>query len=146
LRTVDQSQYINRIRSFDYDVITSGWGQSESPGNEQRNFWSSAAADRQGSRNLIGLKNPVIDALIEKIVAARDRKSVITATRALDRVLLWGHYVIPQWHLKFDRIAYWDIFGRSAKNPKYGVDFMSWWIDPAKVASLESRKKSAKEK
>ena len=117
LRTVDQSQYINRIRGFDYDVITSGWGQSESPGNEQRDFWSSAAAGRQGSRNLIGLKDPVIDALIEKIVAARDRKSVITATRALDRVLLWGHYVIPQWHLKFDRIAYWDIFGRSAKIP-----------------------------
>ena len=146
LRTVDQSQYINRIRAFDYDVITSGWGQSESPGNEQRDFWSSAAADRHGSRNLIGIKNPVIDALIEKIVAARSRKSVITATRALDRVLLWGHYVIPQWHLKFDRIAYWDIFGRPAKDHKYGVDFMSWWIDPAKAASLDSRKKSAKEK
>ena len=145
LRTVDQSQYINRTRAFDYDVITSGWGQSESPGNEQRDFWSSAAADRPGSRNLIGIKNPVIDALIEKIVAARDRKSLVTATRALDRVLLWGHYVIPQWHLKFDRIAYWDIFGRP-KDPKYGVDFMSWWIDPAKAASLDSRRKSAKKK
>ncbi len=127
-------------------MIASGWGESESPGNEQRDFWSSAAADRPGSRNLIGLKNPVIDALIEKIVAARDRKSVITATRALDRVLLWGHYVIPQWHLKFDRIAYWDIFGRPAKDPKYGVDFMSWWVDSAKAASLDSRRKSAKGK
>ena len=144
MRTVDQSQYINRIRSFDYDMITSGWGQSESPGNEQRDFWSSAAADRPGSRNLIGLKDPVVDALIDKIVAARDRKSLVTATRALDRVLLWGHYVIPQWHLKFDRIAYWDIFGRPANDPKYGVDFMSWWIDPAKAASLDSRKKPAK--
>ena len=146
IRTVDQSQYINRVRAFDYDMVTSGWGQSESPGNEQRDFWSAAAADRPGSRNLIGIKDSVIDALIEKIVAARDRKSVITATRALDRVLLWGHYVIPQWHLKFDRIAYWDIFGRPAKDPRYGVDFMSWWIDPAKAASLDSRKKSAKEK
>ncbi len=146
LRTVDQSQYINRIRAFDFDMITSGWGQSESPGNEQRDFWSSTAADRPGSRNLIGLDDLVIDELIEKIVAARDRKSLITATRALDRVLLWGHYVVPQWHLKFDRIAYWDMFGRPAKDPKYGVDFMSWWIDPAKAASLDSRKKSAKEK
>ena len=145
LRTVDQSQYINRIRTFDYDVITSGWSQSESPGNEQRDFWSSAAADRPGSRNLIGIKDSVIDALIENIVTARDRRSLVTATRALDRVLLWRHYVIPQWHLKFDRIAYWDKFGRPTKDPKYGADFMSWWIDPAKVASLDSRKKSTKQ-
>ncbi len=146
MRTVDQSQYINRIRAFDYEVITSGWGQSASPGNEQRDFWSSAAADRPGSRNLMGLKNPVVDALIEKIVAARERKSLVTATRSLDRVLSWGHYVIPQWHLTFDRIAYWDIFGRPARDPKYGVDFMSWWFDKAKAASLDSRKKLAKGK
>jgi len=143
IRAVDQSQYVNRVRAFDYDMIASGWGQSESPGNEQRDFWSSKAAGRPGSRNLIGLEDEVIDALIENIVAARDRKSVITATRALDRVLLWGHYVIPQWHLKFNRIAYWDMFGRPAKDPKYGVDFTSWWIDPVKVAALDSREKSA---
>jgi microcin C transport system substrate-binding protein len=135
VRTVDQSQYINRIRSFDFDMIVGGAGQSESPGNEQRDYWSSAAADRQGSQNTIGIKNPAVDALIEKIVDARDRDSLVTATRALDRVLLWNHYVIPQWHVQIDRIAYWDKFG-IPKHPKYGADTMSWWIDPAKEAAL----------
>jgi microcin C transport system substrate-binding protein len=138
VRTVDQSQYINRIRSFDYDMIVGGAGQSESPGNEQRDYWSSDAADREGSRNSIGIKNPAVDALVEKIVDAPDRKSLVAATRALDRVLLWNHYVIPQWHVRTDRIAYWNKFG-IAKHPAYGVDPMSWWIDPAKEAAL-SRK------
>lgn len=136
VRTIDQSQYINRLRSFDFDMIVGGAGQSESPGNEQRDFWSSAAADRQGSRNTIGIKNPAVDALIEKIVDAPDRESLVAATRALDRVLLWNHYVIPQWHVRIDRIAYWNKFG-IPKHPKYGVDTMSWWIDPAREAALE---------
>jgi microcin C transport system substrate-binding protein len=140
IRTVDQSQYINRIRSFDYDVIVGGAGQSDSPGNEQRDYWSSAAADREGSRNSIGVKNPAVDALIEKIVDAKDRKSLVHATRALDRVLSWNHYVIPQWHVRIDRIAYWDKFG-IPKHPKYGVDTMSWWIDPAKEAALSQNGK-----
>ena len=139
VRTVDQSQYINRIRGFDFDMIVGGAGQSESPGNEQRDYWSSAAADRQGSRNTIGIRNPAVDALIEKIVDAPDRGSLVTATRALDRVLLWNHYVIPQWHVQIDRIAYWDKFG-IPKHPKYGTDTMSWWIDPAKEAALKIRK------
>lgn len=138
-RTVDQSQYINRIRSFDFDMIVSGFGQSESPGNEQRDFWSSEAAGRQGSRNVIGIQNPAVDALIEKIIDARDRKSLITATRALDRVLLWNHYVIPQWHVRNDRIAYWDKFG-IPKHPKYGADAMSWWIDEEKASALRRKK------
>ena len=141
VRTVDQSQYINRLRSFDYDMIVGGAGQSESPGNEQRDYWSSAAADRQGSRNTIGIKNPAIDALIDKIVDAQDRKSLVTATRALDRVLQWNHYVIPQWHVRIDRIAYWDRFGIST-HPKYGADVMSWWIDPAKDAALKNGNKN----
>ncbi len=136
VRTVDQSQYINRIRAFDFDMIVGGAGQSESPGNEQRDYWSSAAADRQGSQNTIGIKNPAVDALIEKIIDAPDRESLVAATRALDRVLLWNHYVIPQWHVRIDRIAYWDKFG-IPKHPKYGADTMSWWIDPAKEAALE---------
>lgn len=140
VRTVDQSQYINRIRAFDFDMSIYSAGQSESPGNEQRDYWSSAAADRAGSRNVIGIKNPAIDALIEKIVKARDRKSLVTATRALDRVLLWNHYVIPQWHVRIDRIAYWDKFGIS-KHPKYGADTMSWWIDPAKEAAIKNGNK-----
>ena len=141
VRTVDQSQYINRVRGFEFDMIISSFGQSESPGNEQRDYWSSAAADRPGSRNLIGIKSPAVDALIEKIVDAKDRKSLVDATRALDRVLLWGHYVVPQWHVRIDRLAYWNRFG-IPEHAKYGADSMSWWIDPVKDAALkQSRKK-----
>lgn len=136
VRTVDQSQYINRIRAFDFDMIVSSFGQSESPGNEQRDYWSSAAAERPGGRNVIGIKDPAIDALIEKIVDAKDRKSLIHTTRALDRVLLWNHFVVPQWHVRISRMAWWDKFG-IPKHPKYGVDTMSWWIDPAKQAALK---------
>ena len=136
VRTVDQSQYINRIRAFDFDMIVWSFGQSESPGNEQRDYWSSAAAERPGGRNVIGIKDPAIDALVEKIVDAKDRKSLIHATRALDRVLLWNHFVIPQWHVRISRMAWWDKFG-IPKHPKYGVDPMSWWIDPAKEAALK---------
>ena len=140
IRTVDPAQYQNRIRGFDFDMTFTGFGQSESPGNEQRDFWSSAAAGRPGSRNLIGIKSPAIDALIEKIVAATDRKSLVNSTRALDRVLRAGHYLIPGWHIRSDRIAYWDKFGRPARTPGYGVGFMTWWIDPAKESSLGKRK------
>lgn len=141
VRTVDQSQYINRIRSFDYDMIIGGAGQSESPGNEQRDYWSSDAADREGSRNTIGIRNPAVDALIDRIVDAPDRKSLVAATRALDRVLLWNHYAIPQWHVRMDRLAYWDRFG-IPKHPKYGADVMSWWVDPAKDAALKNGNKN----
>ena len=137
IRNVDPSQYINRRRKFDFDALITTFGQSESPGNEQRDYWSSEAADRPGSRNLLGLKDDAVDALVEKIVAARDRKSLVVATRALDRVLLWNHLVVPQWHIRYDRIAYWNKFGRPEKNPKYGVDFFSWWVDPEKDKALE---------
>ncbi len=142
IRTVDPAQYQNRLRDFDFDVVITGWGQSESPGNEQRDFWSSAAADRPGSRNIAGIKDPAINSLIEKIVAATTRKGVITATRALDRVLRWGHYVIPTWHIRKQRLAWWNKFGRPGVVPKYGVDFMSWWIDPAREAELVKRKQA----
>ena len=135
-RTVETAQYRRRTDTFDYDMIVGGAGQSESPGNEQRDYWTSAAADREGSRNTIGIKNPAVDALVEKIVDAKDRSSLVAATRALDRVLLWNHYVIPQWHVRYDRIAYWDRFG-IPKHPKYGVDTMSWWVDPAKAAAVD---------
>ncbi len=141
IRVVDSSQYINRLRAFDFDMVVTGWGQSESPGNEQRGFWSSEAAGREGSRNLVGIRNPVVDALIEKLIAAPDRANLVAATRALDRVLLWNHYVVPHWHIRFDRVAYWDKFGKPAKSPKYGNDFLSWWIDPARAASIEERKR-----
>ncbi len=137
VRTVDQSQYVNRVRSFDFDMIVGGAGQSESPGNEQRDYWSSAAADRQGSRNVGGIKNPAIDALVEKIVDARNRKEVIAASRALDRVLSWNHYVIPHWHIRADRLVRWDRFG-VPRHPKYGPDVMSWWVDAAKDRALRT--------
>lgn len=140
MRTVDSAQYIARLRAFDYDMIFSGWGQSNSPGNEQRSFFSSQAADNPASRNWIGLKSPAVDKLIDAVIYAPDRDQLITATRALDRALTWGYYLIPGWHLPADRVAYWDKFGRPDKNPKNGVDFMAWWIDPAKAAKLAGTK------
>ena len=138
VRTVDTAQYQSRLDTFDFDMIITTFRQSFSPGNEQRDFWGSAAADRNGGRNLAGIKDPVIDALIEEIVGAPDRPSLVAATRALDRVLLWGHYVIPQYYVPIDRLAYWDKFGRPAKDPKFGVDIFSWWIDPEKLAKVEA--------
>jgi microcin C transport system substrate-binding protein len=143
VRTVDPAQYQNRIDGFDFDMIVGSFGQSLSPGNEQRDFWGSAAADVQGGRNLIGIKNPVVDALVDKIIQAPSREALIAATRALDRVLLWNHYVIPQWHIRTTRIAYWDKFERPAEDPKYGVDLMTWWIDEDRVAEVEAEQEEA---
>ena len=139
VRTVDTAQYQNRLDQFDFDMVVTTWGQSLSPGNEQRNFWSSEAADTPGSRNLAGIKDPVVDYLIDKIITAPSREALVAATRALDRVLLWGHYVIPHWHIRVTRIAYWNKFSRPEVIPKYGLDLFTWWIDPVKVAALERR-------
>ena len=138
VRTVDTSQYQSRQDSFDYDMIVTTFRQSFSPGNEQRDFWGSASADLSGGRNLAGIKDPVVDALIEKIITAPNRDSLIAATRALDRVLLWGFYVIPQFYVPVDRLAFWDKFGRPETRPKFGVDTFSWWIDPQKLSRVES--------
>ncbi|MGI9353830.1 MAG: extracellular solute-binding protein [Rhizobiaceae bacterium] len=138
-RIVDTSQYIQRINNFDYDVISHGVRQSESPGNEQREYWSSGAADQPGSRNYSGINNPVIDGLIEKLIFAKDREELVALTRALDRLLLHGYYVVPHWHLDVDRVAYWDKFGiPRPQPPRQGHDPYSWWIDPAKEAALEA--------
>jgi microcin C transport system substrate-binding protein len=141
VRTVDASQYRRRTDSFDYDMILSSFGESDSPGNEQRDYWGSEAAGRDGSRNAIGLKDPAIDALVGLLIASPDRKTLVTRTRALDRALLWGHYLVPNWYIGADRIAYWDKFGRPAVIPKNGVlvQLDAWWIDPAKAARFESR-------
>ena len=143
LRIVDASQYVNRTRNFDFDAITAVLSQSLSPGNEQRDFFSSAAADTPGSRNLSGIKNPVVDALIERVIFADNREDLIAATHALDRVLLWNFYVVPQWHLPEVWIAYWNKFGIPEKQPAYsGVDTNSWWIDPAKEEALAAKYRS----
>jgi len=139
VRTVDTSQYRRRTDSFDYDMIVGGFPQSESPGNEQRDYWSSESAKREGSRNALGLADPVVDELVDGVIAAPDRKSLVVRTRALDRVLLWGHYVVPNWYIGSDRIAYWDKFGKPTVVPKDGVQVDAWWVDAAKAARLESR-------
>ena len=139
VRTVDSSQYEKRIEDFDYDMVVGSFGQSLSPGNEQRNYWSSAAANRPGTRNLAGIQNPVIDDLVELVITAPDRDSLVQRTRALDRALLWGFYVVPQWHIPYDRIAFWDRYGRPDVIPLQGVQIDAWWIDKAKDAALGRR-------
>ncbi|MBM3108749.1 ABC transporter substrate-binding protein [Pseudomonas sp. V1] len=130
IRRVDVSQYINRLRSRDFDMIVGGFPQSNSPGNEQREFWQSAAADNPGSRNFIGLKDPAIDVLVEDLINANSRQSLIEACRALDRVLQWGFYVIPNWHIKTWRVAYWNHIGHPKVSPKYDIGINTWWIKP----------------
>lgn len=134
IRLVDTSQYINRLRSFDFDIVVSGFGQSSSPGNEQRNYWHSSVADQEGSRNLLGIKNPAVDYLVDQLIQAPDREQLVLRTRALDRVLQWNHYVIPQYHINKYRIAYWDKFAMPAQRPRYDLGFNTWWSKAAEDA------------
>ncbi|WP_244483668.1 extracellular solute-binding protein [Methylobacterium sp. Leaf91] len=136
LRVIDQAQYQNRLRGFDFDVTTSSWGQSLSPGNEQREYWGSAAADKQGSRNLIGIKDPAIDTLIERVIFAKDRPGVLAATHALDRVLLAHNFVVPQWASNVWRTLRWNRFAHPATLPLYGSSGFptTWWYDEALAA------------
>lgn len=141
VRIVDPAQYENRLRNFDFDVITASWPESLSPGNEQREFWSSQTADVPGSRNLIGVRDPAVDALIERVIFATSRDELVAATRALDRVLLWNFYVIPQWTYGKERTARWDRYSHAAQLPLYGAaDFPGgWWWDAAKAAKTPRR-------
>ena len=142
VRTIDSAQYQKRLETFDFDMVVKTFSQSLSPGNEQRNFWGSDAADTNGSRNIIGIKNPVIDMLIEKVITAKDREDLITSTKALDRALLWNHYVIPQWHISSYRTLYWDIFDKPKIRPKYSLGTGTWWINTDKAGTIIERKKS----
>jgi microcin C transport system substrate-binding protein len=141
VRTVDSVQYQNRLRSFDFDIITMVWGQSLSPGNEQRDFFGSEAADQPGSRNRPGIKNPAVDALINRIVFAKDRAELVASCKALDRVLLWNAYVVPQFAAGFNRYARWDRFSHPEPLPKYGVSGFPnlWWWDAEKAARTGGR-------
>ena len=141
VRNVDDAQYENRLRQWDYDIITAGWGQSLSPGNEQRGYWGSQAADVAGSRNLAGIKNPAIDTLIDRVIFAKNRDELVAATKALDRVLLWNHYVVPQWTYGKIRSARWDRYSRPDPLPKYGFSGFPtiWWFDANKAAKTGSR-------
>ncbi len=141
VRTVDDAQYENRLRQWDFDIVTASWGESLSPGNEQRGYWGSQAADQAGSRNLIGIKDEAIDALIDRIIYAKDRAGLVAATKALDRVLLWNHFVVPQWTYNKQRIARWDRFGRPEQLPKYGASAFPtvWWHDSGQAARTGKR-------
>ncbi len=136
VRTVDDVQYQNRLRMRDFDVVIATWEETLSPGNEQRDFWGSQAADQPGSRNLVGIKNPAVDAMINEIVFAKSRADLEAATRALDRILLWNHYVVPQWTYGRLRTARWDRFSHPEPMPKYAVAAFPdiWWWDAKKAA------------
>jgi microcin C transport system substrate-binding protein len=141
VRTVDEPQYENRLRSWDFDIITYAWAESLMPGSEQRGYWGSRAADQPGSENVIGIKNRAVDAIIEKVILAKNQEDLIAATKALDRVLLWNQYVVPQWTYSKMRTARWDRFSRRDPLPKYGISSFPnlWWWDAAKAAKAGNR-------
>ena len=137
IRLVDSAQYTRRLDGFDYDIVVGNFAQSESPGNEQRDFWGSDAAGREGSTNLIGVKDPAIDKLIDRVIFAKDRAELVAATRALDRVLLWNEFVVPQWYSPTIRIAYWDRYGQPKVLPGLTPGFLQvWWFDQTLAARL----------
>ena len=147
IRRVDASQYINRLRSRDFDMTSAVWPQSSSPGNEQYDFWHSSSADKPGSRNLMGLRDPAIDQLVEGLIRSGSREELITHARALDRALLWGHYVVPNYYVDTWRVAYWKRFGRPPVTPLYDYGLMTWWeetpLNPPKNAPTPEAKQEA---
>ena len=137
IRTVDSSQYQARMLNYDFDMIKASWNVSLSPGNEQQFYWGSEVGKKDGSKNYAGVDSPVVDDLIEKLIGAKTREELTTAIHALDRVLLWGHYVIPLYHSNTDRIAYWNFLEYPDKIPLYGIVIESWWANPDKAEKLQ---------
>ncbi len=146
VRTIDPAQYENRMRDFDFDMAVVAIGESESPGNEQRDYWNSAAADEPGSSNLMGIKSKAVDTLVDDVIDAPDRTGLVTATHALDRVLSWGHYVIPNWYLPYFRVASWDKFARPKITPPYDLALDTWWVVPQRARDIEAKKSQVKAK
>ena len=142
IRFVDTSQYINRVRDFDFDMIVFTFPQSLSPGNEQRYFWGSEAAKVPGTRNLCGIQNKAIDMLIDLVISAESRRELVDRCKALDQALLWGHYVIPNWYYGKYRVAYTAKVKRPVKSPPYSLPLETWWIDPAKDREQASKSAS----
>jgi microcin C transport system substrate-binding protein len=140
VRTIDSAQYERRMQTFDFDMAVVSFGASESPGNELRDYFGSQAAEEPGSQNLLGIKSKVIDELIEELIKAPDRASLVAHTRALDRVLQYGYYVIPHYHVPAFRVAYWDKFRRPAVSPKFAVGLDTWWVDASAEQAVEARK------
>ncbi|WP_448189949.1 extracellular solute-binding protein [Azospirillum sp. sgz301742] len=143
LRSVDASQYENRVRDFDFDMIVGQWPQSLSPGNEQRDFFGSDSANRPGSRNLAGIRNPAVDQLIDAVVRAGSMEDLRAAVAALDRVLLWNHYVVPHWYNGTFRVGYWTRLKRPATTPPYSLSFDAWWVDGNALAQGASGQNGA---
>lgn len=146
IRIVDVNQYLNRLRSFDFDMVVGSFPQSANPGNEQREYWTSDFADQPQSRNLIGLKNPVIDELVGKLIRADSREELDTAAQALDRVLRWGFYVIPQYHLAATRIALWDKYGYPDPFPAFNIDLDAFWVDPERADAVNQRQHGSRKR
>ena len=140
VRTVDPAQYENRMQNFDFDMTVMLYPESLSPGNEQRDFWTTESGKQQGGRNLLGIASPAVDDLVSLIIEAPDRQSLVTRVHALDRVLLAGYYVIPNWHFPYFRVASWDKFARPAVSPPYGLAIETWWVDPAREAVLDAKR------
>ena len=137
IRTVqDDSQYQKRLEEFDFDMVVTNFGSVISPGNEQKNWWSSEAADQPGTQNIIGVKNPVIDEIIDKLISARDREELVLYTKVLDRILLFNYYLIPQFHIGHYRVAYWNKISRPEITSKYDLGFDFWWFDEKKNENL----------
>jgi microcin C transport system substrate-binding protein len=128
------------MQNFDFDMTVMLYPESLSPGNEQRDFWTTESGKQQGGRNLLGIASPAVDDLVSLIIEAPDRQSLVTRVHALDRVLLAGHYVIPNWHFPYFRVASWDKFARAAVSPPYGLAIETWWVDPAREAALDAKR------
>ncbi len=131
MRRVDAALYVRRIKEFDFDMMVNVFGQSQSPGNEQRDYWHSSSAARKGSGNLIGLQNEVVDALVEKIIYAGTQEELTAACKALDRILWYGYYVVPNWYIDHHRVVYWNIFNRPETLPLYYSPLQiltTWWM------------------
>lgn len=142
IRTVTPSQYVERVQKYDYEMIFSTIPESETPGNEQREFWGSKAADIKGGvifANSAGVKDPVVDQLVELVIDSPDREALKDRVHALDRVLLWGYYSVPGWHSNVSHVAYWNKFGMPDKKPQDGIGFSSWWVDPALEKKLHGQ-------
>ncbi|GHB08749.1 extracellular solute-binding protein [Salinicola rhizosphaerae] len=141
IRVVDVNQYLDRLRRFDFDLIIGSFPQSANPGNEQRDFWGSDYVDVPQSRNLAGVNDPVVDHLVDDLIAADSREALDTAAQALDRVLRWGFYVIPQWYLDGTRVATWNKFGYPQPWPRYNLDFSVWWVDPERARAVTAHQR-----
>jgi microcin C transport system substrate-binding protein len=142
VRTVDPAQFQRLTDDFDYDMTVNVFGESESPGNEQVGYWTCNSAKQEGSDNLMGVCLPAVDALVQKLITAPDRASLVTAAHALDRVLLWGWYMVPNWYLQSVRVAYWDRFGRVEKPVRTGLVFDAWWVDAALAAKTDAARQA----